>query len=172
MLLIVWSVVDFCLWFEKLFHRPLSWSVSLNIPTLWSAVFEKHCRKTVSRLTSHVLDARNAIPIAVFHHSFNHYLPQSAWELWFTKWHWDKFPPKYSTSSVPLSLLFHQYSAIVLDFYRIYIILSGHAVAQWLRHCDTNRKVAGLISDGVIGIFNWYNPSGRTMALGSTQPLM
>jgi hypothetical protein len=24
---------------------------------------------------------------------------------------------------------------------------------------------------GVIGIFHWHNPSGRTMALGSTQPL-
>jgi hypothetical protein len=30
----------------------------------------------------------------------------------------------------------------------------GHAVAQWLRHCATNRKVAGLIPDGVIGTFH------------------
>jgi hypothetical protein len=44
-------------------------------------------------------------------------------------------------------------------------------VAQWLRYCATNRKVAGSIPDGVIGIFHWYNPSDRTMALGSTQPL-
>jgi hypothetical protein len=29
----------------------------------------------------------------------------------------------------------------------------GHAVAQWLRHCATNRKVAGSIPDGVIRIF-------------------
>jgi hypothetical protein len=35
----------------------------------------------------------------------------------------------------------------------------------------TNRQVAGSISDGVIGIFQWHNPSGRTMILGSTQPL-
>jgi hypothetical protein len=27
------------------------------------------------------------------------------------------------------------------------------------------------IPDGVIGIFHWHNPSGRTMALESTQPL-
>jgi hypothetical protein len=47
----------------------------------------------------------------------------------------------------------------------------GHAVAQCLRHCATNRKVAGSIPDYVIGIFHWHNPSGRTMALGSTQPL-
>jgi hypothetical protein len=41
-------------------------------------------------------------------------------------------------------------------------------VAQWL---TTNRKVAGSIPDGVIGIFHRHNPSDRTMALGSTQPL-
>jgi hypothetical protein len=29
-----------------------------------------------------------------------------------------------------------------------------HAVAQWLRHCATNRKVAGWIPDGVIGFFH------------------
>ena len=33
------------------------------------------------------------------------------------------------------------------------------------------RKVAGSIPNGVIGIFHWHNPSGRTMALGLTQPL-
>jgi hypothetical protein len=29
--------------------------------------------------------------------------------------------------------------------------LKGHAVAQWLRHCATNRKVTGSIPDGVTG---------------------
>jgi hypothetical protein len=32
------------------------------------------------------------------------------------------------------------------------------------------QQVAGSIPDGVIGIFQWHNPSGRTMALGSTRP--
>jgi hypothetical protein len=36
-------------------------------------------------------------------------------------------------------------------------IMPGHAVAQWLRHCATNRKVAGSIPDGVIGIFHWQS---------------
>jgi len=36
---------------------------------------------------------------------------------------------------------------------------------------STNRQVAGSIPDGVIGIFQWHNSSGRTMVLGSTQPL-
>jgi hypothetical protein len=35
----------------------------------------------------------------------------------------------------------------------------------WLRHCATSRKVAGLVS-----LEFWHGPSGRTLALGSTQP--
>jgi hypothetical protein len=44
-------------------------------------------------------------------------------------------------------------------------------VVHWLRYCATNRKVMGLIPNDVIGIFRGHNPSGRTMALGSTKPL-
>jgi len=47
----------------------------------------------------------------------------------------------------------------------------GTTVAQWLKCCATNRKVAGSISDGVSGFFIDINTSDRTMALGSTQPL-
>jgi len=43
---------------------------------------------------------------------------------------------------------------------------------SWLRHCATRRKVAGSVPDGVIGFFHWHNPSGRTVALGLTQPLI
>jgi len=39
------------------------------------------------------------------------------------------------------------------------------------KYCATNRKDEGSIPDGVIGIFHWHNPSGRTMAQGLTQPL-
>jgi hypothetical protein len=48
------------------------------------------------------------------------------------------------------------------------------AVAQWLKYCATNQKVAGSIPDGVMECFIDINPSDRTMALGSmgsTQPL-
>jgi hypothetical protein len=34
------------------------------------------------------------------------------------------------------------------------IVVRRHVVAQWLKHCATNRKVAGSIPDGVIGIFH------------------
>jgi hypothetical protein len=42
---------------------------------------------------------------------------------------------------------------------------------SWLRQCTTSRTVEGSIADGVVGIFHRYNPSGRTVAVGSTQPL-
>jgi hypothetical protein len=45
------------------------------------------------------------------------------------------------------------------------------ALYSLLSHCATSRKVAGSIPDGVIGLLHWHNPSGRTMALGLTQPL-
>ena len=43
---------------------------------------------------------------------------------------------------------------------------------SWLRHCARSLKVAGSIPDGFTRIFLiGHNPSGHTMALGSTQPL-
>ena len=39
-------------------------------------------------------------------------------------------------------------------------------------HCSTSRKVVGSIPGDVIGTFHWHNPSGRTAALGTTQPLI
>jgi hypothetical protein len=40
----------------------------------------------------------------------------------------------------------------------------------WLRHCATNRKVAGSIHEGGTGILYWHNTSGRPMALVLTHP--
>jgi len=42
----------------------------------------------------------------------------------------------------------HKVSVILHD----YLLAQGTAEAQWLRCCATNRKVAGSIPDGVIGI--------------------
>jgi hypothetical protein len=44
-------------------------------------------------------------------------------------------------------------------------------VTQRLWHWAAYRMVAGSIPDGVNGIFHSHNTSGRTMALGSTQPV-
>ena len=53
----------------------------------------------------------------------------------------------------------------------VVLIRMGTAVAQWLRRCTTNRKVAGSIAAGVSGFFIDIILSDRTMVLGSTQPL-
>ena len=54
----------------------------------------------------------------------------------------------------------------------IYNYVWGRRWRGLLRHCATHRKVVGSIPDSVITIFHWHSPFGRTMALGSTQPLM
>jgi len=66
---------------------------------------------------------------------------------------------------IPFSIVYKNLSEIFL------ILLEVSRWRSWLRHWATNRKVAGSILDGVIGTFHWHNPSGRTMALGLTQPL-
>ena len=43
---------------------------------------------------------------------------------------------------------------VVVCLYPYSIVLMGTAVAQWLRYCATNRRVAGSIPAGVIGIFH------------------
>jgi hypothetical protein len=53
--------------------------------------------------------------------------------------------------------------ADLLLLLQLYFILGGTRCRSRLRHCATSRKV--------IGVFNWPNPSSRTMAFGLTQPL-
>jgi hypothetical protein len=49
--------------------------------------------------------------------------------------------------------------------------LWGRRQRSWLRRYHASRKVAGSVRDEVIGFFNCPNPSSRTMASESTQPL-
>ena len=42
---------------------------------------------------------------------------------------------------------------------------------SWLRHSATSREFAGSIPCSVTGIYQIRDPSGRTVALLSTQPL-
>jgi len=60
-------------------------------------------------------------------------------------------------------------SKFVINNYTITDIgARGGVVVKALRY---KRQVAGSIPDGIIGIFQWHNPSDRNMSLGSTQPL-
>jgi len=56
------------------------------------------------------------------------------------------------------SLLFHWHFFDILLFYTSYI--TGRR--SCLSHCATSRKFAVSITDGVIGILHWHNPSGHT----------
>jgi len=79
----------------------------------------------------------------------------------------------FCTNGLGVTPLGHKTSDVINRWrYGICVCSRLHlTVAQWLRCCTTNWKVAGSIPYGVIGIFHWHNPSDRTMALGSTQPL-
>ena len=68
-------------------------------------------------------------------------------------------------------LLQYHYWVLKLILKTVIFVSVVTVVAQWLRGCATNRKVAGSIPDGVTRIAHWHNPSDRTVALGSTQPL-
>ena len=54
----------------------------------------------------------------------------------------------------------HKRPPPVSSYYQLiipyYTTVGGTAVAQWLRCCATNRKVASSIPDGFIGIFHWH----------------
>jgi len=67
--------------------------------------------------------------------------------------------------------IMHYKVSIYINYYVDLCPFWGTRWRSWLRHCATSRKVAGSIPDGVTEIFHWHNPSGRTMVLGSTQPL-
>jgi hypothetical protein len=51
-------------------------------------------------------------------------------------------------------------------------MLFGETVAVYCEnHTEHTNTLAGSIPDEAIGFFNWPNPSSRTRALSSTQPL-
>ena len=61
------------------------------------------------------------------------------------------------SDEIPAPYRIHEHCKCVCVCVYIYIyiyIYLGTAVEQWLRCCATNRKVAGSIPDGVIGIFH------------------
>ena len=56
-------------------------------------------------------------------------------------------------SNVRISFLFDYLTTVCVYFLKLLLYLLGTAVAQWLRCCATNRKVAGSIPAGVSGFF-------------------
>jgi hypothetical protein len=52
-----------------------------------------------------------------------------------------------------------------------YCVHKGQGVAYLVEALSTTRKAAGSIPNKTNGFINWFNPSSRTMALRSTEPL-
>ena len=60
---------------------------------------------------------------------------------------------------------------LLLVVYSWLPMFRGYAVMQLVETLCSSWKVTGSIPNGAIGIFNRQNPSDRTVALGSIQPL-
>ena len=61
----------------------------------------------------------------------------------------------YNTKETVFHTAIHKISnGVLCCLLSLLATMRGTAVAQWLRCCATNRKVAGSISDGVSGIFH------------------
>jgi len=58
-----------------------------------------------------------------------------------------------------------------VQYFSSTIISRGTQWRVWLMHCAIGRKFASPIPNAVIGILLLFNPSGSSMALGSTHPL-
>jgi hypothetical protein len=75
--------------------------------------------------------------------------------------------PRYKIITVTLASSCHSH----LISSCICRVVITDCMKSWLRHYATNLKAAGSSPDEVDFFFNRPNPSSRTMALGSTQPL-
>jgi hypothetical protein len=95
---------------------------------------------------------------------FHAYLYQSVWFSWYT-FHY--LCPFFVNTTIkgeslsymlPLAWTLKKFRkgtiSYIIQIFKYYEYLVDHAMAQWLRHCATNRKVAGSIPDGVIWIFH------------------
>ena len=67
---------------------------------------------------------------------------------------------------------YKNYNYHILVYYSPLHTYKGTVVAQWLWCCATIRKVFVSMPTGVSGLSLTVSPSNRTMALGSTEPLI
>ena len=61
--------------------------------------------------------------------------------------------PRFDSLKTMRNMLFLLYIMLMRFINATYSIITGTAVAQWLKRCATNRKVAGSIPAGVSGLF-------------------
>jgi len=86
-----------------------------------------------------------------------------------------KFIPRdsYIIMYIPPTRLWQRRFNMIVEFWILtQLFITIKCVSSWLKHCATSRELTGSIPDCVIGNFHWHNPSGRTVALGLTQPVI
>ena len=80
------------------------------------------------------------------------YLPDDMVVTWRQQSTGSRFHPDFNIFRVHNPNMLLQNAVLYRHLYN----WQGTAVAQWLRCCATNRKVAGSIPAGVSGIFHWH----------------
>jgi hypothetical protein len=89
--------------------------------------------------------------------------------LQLTPWHHNFKTFLCSIHCLYLGSVSHSKVSCTLHF--TYACYMWQGLVQLVETLHYKPEGRGSIPDSVIGIFQWHNPSGRTMALGSTQPL-
>jgi hypothetical protein len=117
------------------------------------------------------------VPLSLARKFFFFKSVQLLFQFWFTylSYYFQPVPKTFQHIKILNGLSHGQFLLHEFQQSLFHIVLppqGGTRWRSWLRHCTTSRKVAGSIPDGAIGVFHWHNPSGCTMTLGSTQPLI
>ena len=119
-------------------------------------------RKVVNAHATRLLDGRSGarIPAGVRDFSCLQIVqtgPEAPPIFLFSRYH-GSFPERKRYGGVMLIYNLHPALRLTILYYIVYMqyIYMGTAVAQWLRCCATNLKVAGSIPASVSGIFHWH----------------
>ena len=169
---------------------PYFLHLSPDVDEIWYRMFAKVSEKACPERRYLYTEGVNALlsVLVIFHICCQIWAPsicesciQSSWAPWRPLQEAPAFPTNISGTHVRVRAVEQRYSdsnerlGDICNASRCKqsrsLITFFYLNHQWLSCCATNRKVARSIPDGVIGIFHWHNPSDRTMALGSTQPL-
>ena len=117
---------------------------------------------------------RNALDIYAIHYQPDFLFTSLCSIALFILRHWKKCYTRNKNQAkigYILSFFFLILTPCAYSLYRFTVARDHTRWRSWLRHCATTREVAGSITDGVTGIFYWYIPSCRILALQSTQLL-
>jgi hypothetical protein len=110
---------------------------------LWKLIYLWILRKCILKYASHILVMQEPVTVFCWKHGMFVRLNKSRSVTWLR--------PSIQTP-ITWHSAFTAESKFVCGIFAVW----GSTVAQWLRYCATNQKVAGSIPNCVIGIFHWH----------------